>query len=840
MEISEKLRASKQQLRSAQEEYRNHLYWVDKTRGGFVFVQKEQRKVKARSSQICQAHSRSCSPESDDTQEATVMRKRKESRNTLANGDSRIDDNISCRLDLLLSEELKGQEARTDRKDNDDSDNYSDSLLASVMREVALIEEKHNSLISFNRRLKKRSRGFHKSVIITKRERLNYDVSAEDSAMSKEENLRSRHMKTNMLSKEVRKLKRNLKNLQIDEKAITSRINHDLEAVREDEVLEGALRKGRLGVQQLREESGRLLLESRQEAKRFASRVRILDLGEWLLRRTYVTTPVGQVYSRLRGADTSDSVHIADLIDPNGQQPPIIVLSGPKGSGKTCMAHYLLQQWESNTEAIKSNIHKFDLVVYGTVGNILSSGTWAQYLREHIFYLTLVDFPEVEIFGALNTMSVLYLLDLDTTTPSISKILDDVFGNVGNNHVVLTTRPDGEDPIARAAKRHNIKYQRVRMCPMTSNAIQEYSTNLLSLVEQDDSVVSNKVKQFSRFVSSMKTTDEVLYPLPLAYLLHLWRANPRHAQQATSVSRLIYHVIFEAESSFLGSLLATDSKDKEAARIRVEQCTKRLYEAAWECVIRALATCSSTFVHLRQDSKFYAWGKTETSDALIMPLQPPGTLQEFWGHLGVEGGLALRHFHHLVELNVRVSSCEALKSLVYSIGYIRRSLQYLYLRLDLPASTPVSDIEPLKFKGKNLWLRIRGVEDENLSWVKEITAKLSDWYTGGVRHSAGHSAQVFAEDLDGSAVNSKVVFRIQHGAQDKFVMDADTGVISVAQGAVLDPDRTEPRATTYVLEVLALDGGIGGTQLQASTVVNITIRDVNNKPPVFVDPGTVR
>ncbi|XP_063590983.1 cadherin-23-like [Penaeus indicus] len=100
--------------------------------------------------------------------------------------------------------------------------------------------------------------------------------------------------------------------------------------------------------------------------------------------------------------------------------------------------------------------------------------------------------------------------------------------------------------------------------------------------------------------------------------------------------------------------------------------------------------------------------------------------------------------------------------------------------------------------------------------------------------------QVSAWDNDGSSVNKKVVFRIQHGAQDKFVMEADTGVISVAQGALLDPDRTEPRATTYVLEVIALDGGIGNAQLQARTVVNITILDVNNKPPVFVDPGTVR
>lgn len=100
--------------------------------------------------------------------------------------------------------------------------------------------------------------------------------------------------------------------------------------------------------------------------------------------------------------------------------------------------------------------------------------------------------------------------------------------------------------------------------------------------------------------------------------------------------------------------------------------------------------------------------------------------------------------------------------------------------------------------------------------------------------------KVFARDQDGSSVNRKVVFRIQHGAQDKFVMEADTGVISVAQGALLDPDRTEPRATTYILEVIALDGGIGNAQLQARTVVNITILDVNNKPPIFIDPGIVR
>lgn len=114
------------------------------------------------------------------------------------------------------------------------------------------------------------------------------------------------------------------------------------------------------------------------------------------------------------------------------------------------------------------------------------------------------------------------------------------------------------------------------------------------------------------------------------------------------------------------------------------------------------------------------------------------------------------------------------------------------------------------------------------------------WFSWNECTHLSNSLQVFARDDDGSAANQKVVFRIQHGAQDKFVMDADTGVISVAQGAVLDPDRTEPRATIYTLEVIALDGGIGTAQLQARTVVNITILDVNNKAPVFINPGTVR
>ncbi|KAG5318093.1 CAD86 protein, partial [Pseudoatta argentina] len=98
--------------------------------------------------------------------------------------------------------------------------------------------------------------------------------------------------------------------------------------------------------------------------------------------------------------------------------------------------------------------------------------------------------------------------------------------------------------------------------------------------------------------------------------------------------------------------------------------------------------------------------------------------------------------------------------------------------------------------------------------------------------------QVKAWDKDLSSPNNKLVYRIQSGAGDKFVISPETGVIRVAPGSNLDPDLTSPKTTRYNLNVIAIDSG---TEIQQTTevLVNITILDVNNKPPVFIDPGTV-
>ncbi|TRY71883.1 hypothetical protein TCAL_08438 [Tigriopus californicus] len=99
--------------------------------------------------------------------------------------------------------------------------------------------------------------------------------------------------------------------------------------------------------------------------------------------------------------------------------------------------------------------------------------------------------------------------------------------------------------------------------------------------------------------------------------------------------------------------------------------------------------------------------------------------------------------------------------------------------------------------------------------------------------------EVKARDRDGSSPNNLVIYRIITGAKDKFVVDSETGVISVSLGANLDPDLTSPRTHFYFLEIAALDGGFGSNQLSSIAEVNVTITDVNNKNPYFEQPEAV-
>jgi hypothetical protein len=87
--------------------------------------------------------------------------------------------------------------------------------------------------------------------------------------------------------------------------------------------------------------------------------------------------------------------------------------------------------------------------------------------------------------------------------------------------------------------------------------------------------------------------------------------------------------------------------------------------------------------------------------------------------------------------------------------------------------------------------------------------------------------QMKAEDPDGPDTDLR--YLIHDGSKDNFLIDPTTGVISVAPGAILD---IQQNGDMYELEVRAVDKGEPHPQL-GSTLVAVTIRDINDKPPRF-------
>lgn len=88
---------------------------------------------------------------------------------------------------------------------------------------------------------------------------------------------------------------------------------------------------------------------------------------------------------------------------------------------------------------------------------------------------------------------------------------------------------------------------------------------------------------------------------------------------------------------------------------------------------------------------------------------------------------------------------------------------------------------------------------------------------------------VIATDDDGTSPNNLIRYSIISGSQNKFLIDPNRGWITVAPSASLDYDIFGPQ---YILTVQAMDGG--APALSGTAIVNISILDINNKPPVFV------
>uniref|UniRef100_A0A914UJ66 Cadherin domain-containing protein n=1 Tax=Plectus sambesii TaxID=2011161 RepID=A0A914UJ66_9BILA len=89
---------------------------------------------------------------------------------------------------------------------------------------------------------------------------------------------------------------------------------------------------------------------------------------------------------------------------------------------------------------------------------------------------------------------------------------------------------------------------------------------------------------------------------------------------------------------------------------------------------------------------------------------------------------------------------------------------------------------------------------------------------------------VTASDADRSERNRLLTYRIDD-AQDRFIIDSRTGVLSVGKRSSLD---LPANPVQYELRVIVVDNG--SPQKSATATVFINVNDINDKPPKFSEP----
>lgn len=118
---------------------------------------------------------------------------------------------------------------------------------------------------------------------------------------------------------------------------------------------------------------------------------------------------------------------------------------------------------------------------------------------------------------------------------------------------------------------------------------------------------------------------------------------------------------------------------------------------------------------------------------------------------------------------------------------------------------------------------------------------LAVYYTASLRENSavgttiipffkGNSTRVEARDIDGPGLNSEISYDKEGEDSDKFSVDKNTGIVTVAPGAVLDREEDD----TLILVITAEDHG--SPENTGSVTMTITLLDENDNPPTFVPP----
>lgn len=374
---------------------------------------------------------------------------------------------------------------------------------------------------------------------------------------------------------------------------------------------------------------GLYISELRREKSDCVGRLRVLGKSEilgfhemsvkksysvhmWLLSRTLCNLNVEKVYSLVEFEDRS-TLGVEELL--NGKWP-LVIISGPVGSGKTCISQYIFRRWRDGGSPI-ARLAEVDLVV-PLAAEHASDRSFVRHIRKFMFPQGLCGTQDDLVYASLRQLRVLFVLDLEFVTKDVGEATSELFAGLGENNMIVMARPEVAGILRRFLRGADVKMAHLR--PLSKLRLQNLCADFLSCRTGEElphfahgdqggncvvarknnnslsmakkcpfnrSNINIQVRDFIETLMSEKRDEELRFPLPIAFMMLLWEEDRSRLRKVTSVSRL-----FQAAMSWCASRLRQEVQESTAPSSRkdMQRKAKKVMESVFHIASETLTS----------------------------------------------------------------------------------------------------------------------------------------------------------------------------------------------------------------------------------------------------------
>ncbi|XP_047498696.1 uncharacterized protein LOC125045465 [Penaeus chinensis] len=327
-----------------------------------------------------------------------------------------------------------------------------------------------------------------------------------------------------------------------------------------------------------------MLDAGQKEQKSYYENLQLLNPCVWINEADYKKIKVGKMQKfciqnlftplqlNLEGnvaiIDIKDLLTISAKSSGSENAPTALILMGLPGSGKTALLHYLIHVWCKQGDEI-NQIGNFDLVFFIETRTV-SKKNLVEFLQTHkMFEKTCKIFDPDDIIIILKCLKLLFIIDgFDECNNEADQVVEDIFSRFNDQFIIMTTRPAYQEGVTFLANRHFVNCHFIEVKGFDHKQQKLYTEKVFRALETDENICKKLIGLFSskllKFEQSQIFQEHLKWPLNLAMLCCLWRADKKVFSRITSATKLYMEFFKHWESELARRLkLASDSGGNE-------------------------------------------------------------------------------------------------------------------------------------------------------------------------------------------------------------------------------------------------------------------------------------